>query len=807
MRISRTYLLLVGLTTLIALGLSATSSADSIDVTSGTTPTLDSTISANEWADAGHVNVSVAGTNGSVYFKHDGVNLYMAFEYSSGQMAEVYIDKDHDAGTAPGTDDVCLHASTALMERTGTGSAWSGWTTTITGWDADTGYPNVREFSIAFSFLGITSGTPKTMGALLYLFTISEGDVWPSSSEFNSPDTWGDMSSSDSWVAVPNTPPVLSGPTFTPSSGETTTEFRFEVMYKDAEALPPTIARIHINAYSHDMMTDSSGPWDDWVTYYFETQLSAGDAHKFQFSFSDGTDPVRLPAITDVPNRLDGPVVTVPNREPVLDGSWSGPATGTRLDTFEFTINYTDADNDATVTSQLYLDDEPVVMSGSGTGWNRGVTFSYSTSLDLGTHQYYFLFSDGTVEVRFPASGHLEGPVVTNLDPIAVMPAPGDGLRYSPDDYVPFTSSGTSDPEEDDLEYSWTSDLDGLLSEQPAFDMLLSEGSHLITLNVTDEYGGNDSISISILVRPYLPRPFIDVWSASIEAPIEGDTMTYTVTVDNDGEATIQDLEVGFLLDGFVKAVETVRVYVDSPVDVVFTWVAEPGDLVVRFVIDGDHVVFTQHVEPNTPPTVAVIVAGAEGDPPRYRVGHMLTFTATPGDAEGDALDLLWDMDDGTTMPDVDILTHAYVAHGTYEVTLTVTDARGGSTVGTVTIEVHGNSLPAVEITPTSTVVRGDTVSFDAEVSDEDGDSLTFLWDFGDDETSTWEAAKHVYEEPGTYTVTLTVTDSEGGVTVRTIEVVVEKPKKDDDDESPGFGTIGVLVALASALVLMTRRR
>jgi len=104
MRISRTYLLLVGLTALIALGLSAPSSADSIDVISGTTPTLDSTISPNEWADAGHVNVSVAGTNGSVYFKHDGEYVYMAFVFSMGQMAEVYVDKDHDAGTSPGTD-------------------------------------------------------------------------------------------------------------------------------------------------------------------------------------------------------------------------------------------------------------------------------------------------------------------------------------------------------------------------------------------------------------------------------------------------------------------------------------------------------------------------------------------------------------------------------------------------------------------------------------------------------------------------------------------------------------------------------
>ncbi|MCJ2540249.1 MAG: PKD domain-containing protein, partial [Candidatus Thermoplasmatota archaeon] len=781
MSLSRTLFLLVCLMTLVVLGLGMTSTADSIDVTSGTTPTLDSTISPNEWADAGHVNISVAGTNGSVYFKHDGVNVYLAFVYSSGQMAEVYLDTDHDAGTSPGTDDVCLHASTALMEKTGTGSAWSGWTTSISGWDADTGYPQVREFSITFSFLGITSGTPKTMGTLLYLHTTPEGDVWPAASDFDVPDTWGDMSSSDSWVAVPNAPPALSGQTITPPSGDTTTEFRFEVMYRDAEGLPPTTAQLHIDSNFHDMATDTSGPWDEWVTFYFETKLPAGDDHEYHFVFSDGTDPTRLPAITDVPNRLKGPVVTPPNREPLLDGSSSGPATGTRLDTYEFTINYTDHDNDPAATSHLYLDDVPMVMTGSGTDWSKGVTFSYSTPLDLGTHQYYFVFSDGRAEVRFPAMGNIEGPVVYNLDPTAVILIPEDGTRHAPDDYIPFNAAGSFDPEEDELTFSWTSDVDGLLSEQMAFDLLLSEGWHNITMIATDEFGGTSSTEVEILVKPYLPHPFIDKWTASIVAPIEGDTLKYTVTIDNDGEASAQGLEVAFSVDGVEMVTETIIVYIDSPVDVEFTWVVEPGDFTVRFEIEGDHVEFTQYVAPNTVPIAEIVLTGGEGDPPKYRVGHPLSFSIDVEDQEGDALTIVWDMDDGTTVSDVQTVVHTHSGPGTYEVRVTITDTRGGQTYSTITLVVISNSPPVVEIDTIPVAVKGDTLSFDANVSDEDGDTMTFLWDFGDGDTSTWEAPKHIYAEPGTYTVTLTVTDSEEGVTVKTIEVLVEKPKKDDD--------------------------
>jgi PKD repeat protein len=51
------------------------------------------------------------------------------------------------------------------------------------------------------------------------------------------------------------------------------------------------------------------------------------------------------------------------------------------------------------------------------------------------------------------------------------------------------------------------------------------------------------------------------------------------------------------------------------------------------------------------------------------------------------------------------------------------------------------------------------TATFTDESTDEDDDTLTYSWDFGDDETSAESSPIHTYAENGTYTVTLTVSD------------------------------------------------
>jgi PKD repeat protein len=72
------------------------------------------------------------------------------------------------------------------------------------------------------------------------------------------------------------------------------------------------------------------------------------------------------------------------------------------------------------------------------------------------------------------------------------------------------------------------------------------------------------------------------------------------------------------------------------------------------------------------------------------------------------------------------------------------------------------NHQPIAGIDDIYTGNEDEAINFDASAStDADGNTLTYNWDFGDStiQTTSTAIASHVYAEPGTYTLSLTVSD------------------------------------------------
>lgn len=86
------------------------------------------------------------------------------------------------------------------------------------------------------------------------------------------------------------------------------------------------------------------------------------------------------------------------------------------------------------------------------------------------------------------------------------------------------------------------------------------------------------------------------------------------------------------------------------------------------------------------------------------------------------------------------------------------------------------------------------TVQFNGAGSiDPDGDSLTYTWDFDDSNSvadSTAPMTSYEYDTPGTYFVTMRVSDSGGATSEATIQIDVDDNNPIPDIESPAYGTV-----------------
>ena len=155
-------------------------------------------------------------------------------------------------------------------------------------------------------------------------------------------------------------------------------------------------------------------------------------------------------------------------------------------------------------------------------------------------------------------------------------------------------------------------------------------------------------------------------------------------------------------------------------------------------------------------PTAAFTATPTEGDAPLS-----VAFVDQSINGGSEITTWLWDFGDGSESSDQSP-THVYATNGFYRVSLKV-DSNTGSSVETKDAFINVRAVPtaAFSASPRS----GNTplsVAFQDESTAAPFSLTAWRWTFGDGEVSEEQNPVHVYEQPGTYTVSLTVT-SEGG--------------------------------------------
>ena len=138
------------------------------------------------------------------------------------------------------------------------------------------------------------------------------------------------------------------------------------------------------------------------------------------------------------------------------------------------------------------------------------------------------------------------------------------------------------------------------------------------------------------------------------------------------------------------------------------------------------------------------------------------SLSASSTDPLGLNLGYSWDFGDGQGATGANV-THTFSSAGTYTLSVRATNTASQSTTTSQQITVLTPAVTTPTISSSSTLpLVGQAVSFTGSATSAKGLALSYQWAFGDGSTGTGSRVTHTYTNAGTYSVSLTVQDSNG---------------------------------------------
>ncbi|MBC2840342.1 PKD domain-containing protein [Robiginitalea sp. SC105] len=521
------------------------------------------------------------------------------------------------------------------------------------------------------------------------------------------------------------------------------------------------------------LWTQQSGPSTATLSGADSAVLTAGDLiegnYVFRLTVTDdeaetGFDEVTVTVLFDSqPPLVDaGPdqEITIPVNNVVLPGSATDPDGGA-------------------IASYLWTQE-----SGPGTATLSGANTPELTASDLvvGTYVFRLTATDDEAETGFD---EVTVTVLPQLFP-PVVAAGADQDIVLPVNTAVLPGSATDPDGGTIVTYLWTQEsgpatapLNGVDTPELTASALV-EGTYVFRLTATDDEGdtGFDEVTVNVLPENTLLPPVVNagadqeitlptnsvILPGSASDPDGGAIVTYLWTQESGpSTATLSgadtpELTAGGLVEG----------------SYVFRLTATDDEDATGF----DEVTVTVLPQLQAP----VVDAGPDQNIVLPVNSVLLSSTATDPDG-GAIVTYLWTQESGPAAATLSgsgsaDLTAADLVLGTYIFRLTVTDDDGQTGFDEVSVTVQegtpGNVAP--NAVASATPASGDApliVQFTGRNSTDDFGITSFLWNFDDGNTSTEVDPEHIFEEPGEYTVVLTVTDADGLTDTATLTIVV----------------------------------
>jgi PKD repeat protein len=481
------------------------------------------------------------------------------------------------------------------------------------------------------------------------------------------------------------------------------------------------------------------------------------DTLAYTWTFNDGTPTVTGPSVTHTfsDNGSYPVVLTVTDKDGASTTQTLNVQVANVAPTVDAGADKTSNEGQPIQLSGSYTD--PGILDTQTISWNFGDGSAPTIGTLTPTHIYK---DNGTYTIGLTVTDKDGGRTTDTLVVTVANVAPTitnltGPVTLNEGQSATFSATATDPGSIDTLTYTWTfNDRTPTITGQSVTHTFADNGSYPVVLTVTDKDGATTTQTLTVQVANIAPTPTgvtisstlkegqPTTFSASATDPGVNDTLTYTW---NFGDNTIP-----------VTGQNVQHTYVDN------------GSYTIALTVTDNNGGTTTRTFPitvaNLPPILSSLTV-----PNTLTEGQNGTFSATATDPGNDTLTYTWTFGDSTPSLTGQTIQHIYKDNGTYTATLLITDKDGATTTHTFAINVS-NIAPTVTLSPISPTTTGTPITLNATLTDPGIlDTHTLLWNFGDNtSTSGTLTPTHTYTQPGSYTITLTAIDKDGGLTTAT---------------------------------------